>query len=83
MPTAWPSSSTMMVSAYRMEEARWDTMNTVGPPSISRMARRSLASVAKSKALALSSRMRISGLRTKARAMVSRWRWPPEKFLPP
>lgn len=43
---------------------------------------RSRASVAKSRAEALSSRMRISGRRTSARAMVRRCRWPPERFRP-
>ena len=32
---------------------------------------------------ALSSRIKILGCRTRARAMVSRCRWPPEKFRPP
>ena len=54
----------------------------VSIPVVSLIAWRSLASVEKSRAEALSSRMRISGLRTRARAMVSRCFWPPER-LPP
>src|SRR5699024_2544097 len=44
---------------------------------------RSAASVAKSRADALSSRIRMPGLPTSARAIVSLWRCPPERFFPP
>ena len=62
---------------------RWEMITTAGCHGSSRSARRSAASVAKSSADALSSRIRSSGRLTSARAMVSLCRCPPEKFLPP
>ena len=53
-----------------MEAALWETMNTVGFSFIPRMALLSAASVAKSSADALSSKMRILGLLTSALAIV-------------
>ena len=79
----WPSSSTMIRSACWRLAARWLTMNTVMLPGKAAMALRKAASVAKSRALALSSKIRMSGFATRARAMVRRWRCPPEKFCPP
>ena len=65
-----------------MLEERWDTRNVVTLQSSLLRDLRSAASVAKSRALALSSRIRISGFFTRARAMVSLCFWPPERFLP-
>ena len=73
----------MILSAYIMDAALCDTINTVALFSISRIAIRSFASVAKSSAEALSSKIRISGFFTTARAIVIRCRCPPERFLPP
>ncbi len=69
-----PLSRTMIWSAWRMEEVRCETITTVGRSGSARSALRSAASVAKSSADALSSRIRISGLLTSARAIVSLWR---------
>ena len=57
-------------------------MTTVMPSVFSRSARRSAASVAKSSAEELSSKISTAGRPTSARAMVSRWRCPPEKLRP-
>ena len=56
----------------RMDDTRCEISTTVGFHGSRASALRSAASVAKSSAEALSSRMRSSGLRTSARAMVSR-----------
>ena len=71
-PAMRPSSSTTILSACRMDDTRCEISTTVGFHGSRASALRSAASVAKSSAEALSSRMRSSGLRTSARAMVSR-----------
>ena len=81
-PTIFPSSIAKMMSAFFMEDARWEMRMVVTSLSDAMFAR-TFASVAKSSAEQLSSRMRISGFAITARAMVRRWRCPPEKFLPP
>ena len=80
-PAMRPSSNTRIWSHCRRVLARWEIINTV--PGKSDRDWRSAASVARSRALALSSNIRISGCRTKARAMVSRCRCPPDRLRPP
>ena len=65
------------------EVMRWAMISFVVPGSVSRSAVRIFASVAVSTAEVESSRIRIFGMRTMARAMHRRCFWPPETFVPP
>ena len=62
---------------------RCATMITAVCRVIGFSASRSARSVAKSSAENESSKVKIFGSRMMARAMHRRWRWPPEKFVPP
>ena len=76
-------SSTMIWSACMMVPTRWATMITVASAVCLFSAARSLASVVKSSAEKLSSKMWILACLASARAMARRWRWPPETLAPP
>ena len=71
IPTAFPSSRTIILSAVRIDDVRCETMKTVGLYGRFLRAFLRAASVAKSSADALSSRISISGRLTSARAIVS------------
>ena len=73
----------MISSAYCTEEMRWAIMITVVPFRFLAKDSRMAASVAESTAEVESSRMRMAGLRSMARAMHRRCFWPPETFTPP
>ena len=81
--TIRPLSSTRIWSASVMVEIRWATMMTVASAVVRFSAARSRVSVATSRAENESSKRYTLGLVTRARAMQSRWRWPPETFVPP
>ena len=72
-----------MWSASMIVETRWATTMTAVCRVTGLSADRSLASVDRSRAEKLSSNRKTSGLATRARAMASRWRWPPETLVPP
>ena len=57
-------------------------MIVVRPLIASRRPSRMLASVVASTDAVASSRIRIRGSITSARAIASRWRWPPESVIP-
>ena len=79
----WSSSSTTILSAQRTELTRWAMMMTVVPRRFSAKLRRMAASVALSTALVESSRIKMAGCRSMARAMHSRCFWPPLTLTPP
>src|SRR5690606_19849940 len=81
--TMRPSSSTRIWWASRMVETRWATMITVASATACARAARSRASVVTSSAENESSNRYTAGFATSARAMLSRWRWPPETLVPP
>ena len=83
MPTMPPSSSTMMRSASVMVETRCATTILVTSGNSRHNACLSLASVVRSSAENESSKTRMSGRCTIARAIASRWRWPPDTLVPP
>ena len=83
MPTMPPSSSTTMRSASVMVETRCATTILVTCGNSRHNACLSLASVVRSSAENESSNTRMSGLCTIARAIASRWRWPPDTLVPP
>ncbi len=76
--TTWPPLRTMISSQSRIVVSRWAMIKQVQP----RRRRLSLTtrSVFGSSALEASSRITRLGSRARARAIWSRWRWPPEKF---
>lgn len=65
------------------DEMRWAMMNLVVPLSVASKASRMRRSVAVSTALVESSRMRMGGFLSRARAMHSRCFCPPETLTPP
>src|SRR5579875_1256472 len=82
-PTRCPSSNTSIRSASITVLTRCATINTVASRVSFFKAARNLASVLKSSAEKLSSKMYISGFLTSARAIERRCFWPPETFVPP
>ena len=72
-----------MRSASCTLETRWAMMNFVVSGISWAKARRIFASVAVSTAEVESSRISTLGFFSRARAMHSRWRWPPETLVPP
>ena len=70
------------MSASMTDATRWAMTIVVMPPSPVRLARMR-TSVAISTALVESSRISMRGCLSSARAMHSRWRWPPETPAPP
>ena len=74
---------TRMMSASWTEATRWAMMSLVILGSSSRKALRILASVWVSTAEVESSKIRIFGFFSRARAMQSRCFWPPETLAPP
>ena len=82
-PLTRPSSRTRMRSASCTLEIRWAMMIFVVFGISSRRALRMRASVAVSTALVESSRIRIFGFFSRARAMHRRCFCPPETFVPP
>src|ERR1051325_5992974 len=74
-----PCSSTTTWSASRMVDSRWAMMKVVRPCIRSLSAFWMRASVIASRALVASSRIRIGGFLSSARAMASRWGPPPGK----
>ena len=80
--TTAPASSTWIRSAWRTVERRWAITIVVRSADTRASERWMAASVSLSTAEVASSSTRIAGSRRIARAMVSRWRWPPESFWP-
>mmetsp|Transcript_100125 Transcript_100125/g.172863 ORF Transcript_100125/g.172863 Transcript_100125/m.172863 type:complete len:174 (+) Transcript_100125:75-596(+) len=80
--TILPSSMTTMRSAFFMLNKRWAIMTTVRPSMALLIASATRCSFSESKALVASSKMRMLGLRRRARAIATRCRCPPE-ILPP
>src|ERR1019366_8711052 len=72
MPTTWPSSRTMIRSAYMIVLTRWATMTTVDAVVSALSAPRSRLSVAASSAEKQSSKRYTAGRLTMARAMARR-----------
>ena len=81
--TILPSSKTRIISAPCTEAMRWAMMIFVVFGISFANAPRISASVRVSTALVESSRMRIFGFFSSARAMQRRCFWPPETFVPP
>mmetsp|Transcript_34438 Transcript_34438/g.102882 ORF Transcript_34438/g.102882 Transcript_34438/m.102882 type:complete len:187 (-) Transcript_34438:2110-2670(-) len=81
--TTRPWSTTTMASESRMVLSRCAI--TSAEPRRARLSNAvcTLASFSLSSALVASSSRITSGRRSIARAMASRWRWPPERFDPP
>src|SRR6267378_1973918 len=77
-----PLSNTRMRVALRMVESRWAITKVVRPFITSSRAALTLASVTASSALVASSRIRIGGSFSSARAIESRCRSPPESMRP-
>ena len=71
-----------MESALRTVETRWEMKMVVRPCMSSRRWLRILSSVWVSTLERASSRMRMLGLRRRARAMAVRCFWPPERVMP-
>ena len=69
------------VSASAIVESRWAITNVVRPRIASVRPPRIGLRRASTEAVA-SSRMRIRGSISSARAIASRWRWPPESVIP-
>ena len=72
-----------MLSASKIEETRWATTMIDASLAYGFKAARNLASVLKSNALKLSSKIYISGFLISALAIANLCFCPPEKFLPP
>ncbi len=70
----------MISSQSRIVVSRWAMIRQVQPRR--RRLSSTILSVLGSSALVASSRIRRLGSRTRALAICSRWRWPPEKFRP-
>ena len=77
-----PSSSTTMSSASAIVESRWAITNVVRPAITSRSAVLIACSVEASTDEVASSRIRMRGSLSSARAIATRWRWPPESVSP-
>ena len=78
-----PLSMTRIMSDSSTEATRWAMMIFVVSGISLWNALRISLSVLVSTALVESSRMRIFGFFSSARAMHRRWRWPPETLVPP
>ena len=77
-----PSSSTTISSASAIVERRWAITNVVRPAISSCSARLISCSVEASTDEVASSRIRMRGSATIARAIAMRWRWPPDSVSP-
>ena len=77
--TIRPSSTTRMRSASRMVERRWAMTRAVRPARASASASCTAASDSESRWAVASSRITTRGWASRRRAMVRRWRSPPEK----
>ncbi len=77
-----PASITWMRWAWRTVDSRWAITMVVRPADTLAMDRWMAASVSLSTADVASSSTSTAGSRRMARAMVRRWRWPPESFWP-
>ena len=73
---------TTISSASEIVESRWATTKVVRPSITSRSPRLIAASVRASTEEVASSRIRIRGSAISARAIATRWRWPPESVRP-
>src|SRR6185295_8863959 len=82
LSTILPRSKTRIRSALRTVASLWAMTNVVRPCIRTCSARCTLASVMESSALVASSRMRMGGFFSKARAMAMRWRSPPLNVPP-
>ena len=71
-----------MSSARAIVESRWAITNVVRPAITSRSAALIACSVEASTDEVASSRIRIRGSLSSARAIAIRWRWPPESVMP-
>mmetsp|Transcript_66130 Transcript_66130/g.183096 ORF Transcript_66130/g.183096 Transcript_66130/m.183096 type:complete len:88 (+) Transcript_66130:254-517(+) len=79
-----PSSKTRIWSQSLTVVRRCAMISAVAPVFLMRVssAACTIFSLAGSRAEVASSRMRICGCRIMARAMATRWRWPPERVRP-
>ena len=77
-----PSSITTISSASAIVERRWAMITVVRSRIASRRPSRICASVVASTDAVASSRIRMRGSTTSARAIATRWRWPPESVIP-
>ena len=73
---------TTISSASEIVESRWAMTKVVRPSIASRRPRLIAASVVASTEEVASSRIRIRGSASSARAIATRWRWPPERVSP-
>ena len=80
--TTRPASSTWMRSAWRTVDSRWAITMTVRSRPTSSSERWMEASVSLSTAEVASSSTSTGGSLRMARAIDSRWRWPPDSFWP-
>ena len=80
--TIRPCSSTTISSASAIVERRWAITNVVRPAIASARASLMLCSVEASTEEVASSRISTRGSATSARAIASRWRWPPDSVRP-
>ena len=71
-----------MRSAWRIVLRRWAITNEVRPRIRAARPRWIRRSLSLSRLLVASSRMKISGSASMARAMARRWRWPPLSLTP-
>ena len=77
-----PSSRTTISSASEIVDRRWAMTNVVRPVMTSRSASLICCSVEASTLEVASSRIRMRGSASSARAIARRWRWPPESVRP-
>ena len=77
-----PASTVMIRWHGRTADRRWAMISTVRPLAISVKLPWMISSLSASSALVASSRMRTRGSVISARAIASRWRWPPDRFVP-
>ena len=71
-----------MRSHQRTEVTRWLMTSVVRPRAAARMPSKSVRSVTASTLAVASSKISTRGSMARARAMVRRWRWPPERLTP-
>ena len=77
-----PSSSTTIRSASRTVDRRWAMTIVVRSACSRSSARRTACSLTASRCEVASSRIRIGASFRKARAIATRWRWPPLRLVP-
>ena len=83
MSRTLPRSRTRMASELTRDDRRWEIAITVRPWAIFLMLALTIASLSGSSALVASSRIRMRGSTIRARAIASRWRWPPDRLGDP